>query len=144
MTFEEPINNARRLYFVIARAREWITSVIAAREARLPIRTADRAVSALMSIGAIERKPGSGQHASLYRVSLTGLDEESLQSWFRGYERSAGQQTLFPQADDIDVPAADQKARREYENESVSAARLWHDLMGSERYSHRRKQVINQ
>jgi hypothetical protein len=97
-----------------------------------------------MSIGAIERKPGYGHHSSLYRASLAGLDEDSLQSWFRGYESPTGQQTLFPQADDIDVPAADQKARQEYENESASAARMWRELMGPERYNHRRKAVINQ
>src|ERR1700680_3902474 len=96
MTFEEPINNARRLYFVIARARVWITSVIAAREARLPFRTADRAVSVLLSVGAIERKRGDGHHSSLYRASLAGLDEASLQSWFRGRKSPSPRQALFP------------------------------------------------
>ncbi len=144
MTFEEPINSARRLFFVIARAREWITPAAAAREARLPLRATDRAVSVLISIGAIERKPGYGHHSSLYRASLAGLGEENLQSWFKGYKNPSRHETLFPQADDIDVPLADQKARREYENESVCAARLWRDLMGLERYDHRRKAVINQ
>jgi hypothetical protein len=144
MTFEEPINNARRLFLVIAQAREWVTPATAAREARLPFRATDRAISVLLSFGAIERKPGCGHHSSLYRASLAGLDEEILQNWFKGYESPTRQQTLFPQADDIDIPAADQKARRQYENESVCAARMWHDLMGPERYDHRRKAMINQ
>ncbi len=144
MTFEEPINNARRLFFVIAQARDWITPATAAREARLPLRTAYRAVSVLLSIGAIERKPGYGHHSSLYKASLAALDEERLQSWFRGCKRTSRQQTLFPQADDIDVPAADQKARREYEDETARAARMWKELMASERYDHRRKAVISQ
>ncbi len=47
-------------------------------------RHAEGHYSAPHCIGAIERKPGYGDHSKFYRVSLAGLDEKRLKNWFEG------------------------------------------------------------